>query len=1060
MSTDPHDLEALFTKMEAAAAQADSTAELDAAIRLCELRSEDPRAEIAAARVIDLAENTSTFHAVAPKIRAAIEAGSPQASYLRMALLEAVADGMPGASVKDLAHAAGIITAWRLAGPFGRYPNLDFDRRWPPEDGLSQAAYAGRAVESFEFDDGSFLLPDYAPASGIYYAAGSIELGAGEWVLRAETLGTAQIFVDGKLALTQDNRFHQTATTASKKLQIGAGTHDVLVKFLASATPFRVSFIPARAPGGAALPIAHPAETAYVRAALAYWAGNYEQAISDLDRQKDAISKLLLAEAWDHAAPGSSAQRMALQEARKLAPSMLAADYELAKLAYDEDQDQSQNEAQNEEAWEMVTRVTAARPSFAPAQQLRAELAIRLHEQAEAIAAVEAETGLHPSCGALKRAAEVFASISGYERVHQYEKQLENCAPGSLAYAGALSESGHHAEAAAAAARVAALRPLDRDAHAMLTRELALAGDAAGARRAAEKLKRLAPNSERLQRLAEQAASGARVLDPESARGGEFDAAQTFYAPYRREAMQVIHDTAERRFSGGPAVTLLQDHVVRLQPNGDVSLYVHKLTRLLNRDGIERYGEVRLPPSAEVLELRTIKRDGTIAEPELTTVKATTSMPALAPGDVIEQEYVVRYPGQGLSASANAFGFTFGSFTAPILFTRFVAITPLQDDGAVRIATFGEVPKPAAREENGARVRVWEKNDIPQSVEEIAMPPASETLPMVRLLPMRDWADVRDEYRNALIEATRIGPRVAAVAREIAASTGPRSASAGTDEEQARVLYHYVTSHVRSTEATMAQAEITSAEDTLAGWQGSRTAVLIALARASGLSADLVLARRAGTRKPDAASDDVYIDPLVRFHLRNGPQKDVIASAEKDGVGLGALPAAIAREDALAVPFDAPEAAAKLFVSLPSPVVDERSTADGDVTIDEQGNLAARLVIRMGAARSTQLRAILNGIEPRGRGHFFEQLALRIFPGISEASGEVHNEGDSDQPLELVLACRAPHFLNFVGDVADMDQLVPALGLRKMYGTGGVRQQPLLLDVPLIETTKFRVRLA
>lgn len=258
----------------------------------------------------------------------------------------------------------------------------------------------------------------------------------------------------------------------------------------------------------------------------------------------------------------------------------------------------------------------------------------------------------------------------------------------------------------------------------------------------------------------------------------------------------------------------------------------------------------------------------------------------------------------------------------------------------------------------------------------------------------------------------------------------------------------------------MAQAEITSAEDTLAGWQGSRTAVLIALARASGLSADLVLARRAGTRKPDAASDDVYIDPLVRFHLRNGPQKDVIASAEKDGVGLGALPAAIAREDALAVPFDAPEAAAKLFVSLPSPVVDERSTADGDVTIDEQGNLAARLVIRMGAARSTQLRAILNGIEPRGRGHFFEQLALRIFPGISEASGEVHNEGDSDQPLELVLACRAPHFLNFVGDVADMDQLVPALGLRKMYGTGGVRQQPLLLDVPLIETTKFRVRLA
>jgi hypothetical protein len=112
----------------------------------------------------------------------------------------------------------------------------------------------------------------------------------------------------------------------------------------------------------------------------------------------------------------------------------------------------------------------------------------------------------------------------------------------------------------------------------------------------------------------------------------------------------------------------------------------------------------------------------------------------------------------------------------------------------------------------------------------------------------------------------------------------------------------------------------------------------------------------------------------------------------------------------------------------------------------------------MGATRAAQMRSVLAGIPPAQRQHFFEQLALRIFSGASSAGGEVRNEYDLERPLEILLICRAPHFVNLATGVADMDQLVPALGLRKMYGAG-YRRFPLYLDEPLFETATFRLRL-
>ncbi|HYG97882.1 MAG TPA: DUF3857 domain-containing protein [Terriglobales bacterium] len=1042
-------LNALFVEMEAAALQGDTSSVLDSAMSIVELSSTgDPRAEIAAARILDLSANSSDFRGLVPRIQKALAARSAQSSNLRASLITAAADGLSGVSMIDLTRDAGLLTDWRVVGPFGKYPNLAFDQTWAPErDGMSQSVYGGVTAERFQFATGTFELADYVPSTGVMYAASEVTTPeSGAWILRVESPGSLQVFVDGVLALSKDDRFHATPELVWKSVQLSAGTHRVMVKFLPTAAPFRVAVLQTSNTGDGLEPVMPPIMLEYVSAARAYWSGDYGSAIEQLTRlrgEHDSASvNYLLAQAWANTDDSFAERRALLEATLRLAPTASAAEYELALKDYSDNNP--------DDALARARRIVGSQPRFEPAVRLLAKTASALNWHAEATKAHNIAVDLHPSCSVVQQSSAFFSSIADYASAAPLEARLEGCAPASLAWAETLAKAGQHQEAAAAAQRVVDHYPLDRAAHAMLVRELLMAGRRDEANTVARQLSALAPNSTQFRRMVESL-SAARAWSentPPAAIG--FADSQEFFTPYRRDGIAIIKQTSERHFSGGPAVTLLHDRVAQLRPDGGVSLYVHKTTRVLNRDGILIYGEVSLPPSASVLELRTIKVDGTIAEPEFNQHKATISMPALSPGDAIDMEYVVRYPETGLDEHSDAFQFTFGSFAAPMLYSRFVVLTP--SNARVEFAPFGDVPAVRVRDTAGVVARVWERNDIAQSTPEVSTP-RSGVLPEVRMYPVAGgWADVREFYRNAFIEATRVGTRVTSVAESITGTS---------DEARLRSAYRLVTSRIHSVRTDYSSGEFASAESTLAAYTGSRTAALLALSSAMGISADVLMTREAGSPPPVVANRQAYSRPLIVFHCKEGTgTRKVVIDAENEGIGFGGIAARIEPKDALLVSLDGGRAQnSALIAAVPAAILDERSVADADVTFDEAGNLSARVTIRMGAARSAQMRSILAGIEPNGRKHFFEQLAMRIFPGAADAQGEVRNETDSDHPLEIVLTCRAPHFANFSAQTADLDQLVPALGLRKMYVQGGSRRSPLYVDTPLIETATFRVTL-
>lgn len=1065
LARNPDDREAWFVRMEAAALASDVSTELEAALRLCELAPNHRPAMIAAARIAELATNTGAFRAALPSLEKLVLGNPQESEFLSRALLNAAADGAATAPVAQLARQAGLLTEWRVAGPFGHFSAADFDRSFIPTDvpaseGLARPSYGGRSVESFRFDSGEFNLPEYFSQAGVFYAESSVNLATpGQYRLRVESEGTLEISIDGNPALAIDDRFFSTAGINSTVLELPAGQHRVFVKFIPSAAPFRISLRPS------ANPIASPPQPGlladYQHAEARFWMRDYAGAISELGalerHHPSAAVEYLLAQAWSRASDESPEAPALLESALKRSPQSLAAAYELAARAYDAER--------YEDSYSLAKRVIAVRPGFAPAQQLLADSAWRLGFREEAQPALVAGLKLHPSCGALLAAARIFAATGDYPDAGKATDALSTCAPASLAYPQALAAQGRHREAALAAAQVADEYPLDRLSRALAAREFATAGEPKRALLLADDLAAMAPNSADYRDLRRQIEAGHTVFDSAStnddaACGPQLNRADLpcngteFFTPYRRSGLDIIHQTSQRHFAGGEVVVLLDDRVVQLSPRGAVALYVHRILRVLNREGIERYGEVELPAGAEVLELRTIAQDGTIAEPEFSPDKNTISMPALAPGSAIEQEYVVRYPSGGVDEHAEAFRFAFGSFAAPILYARFVALSPAGaagqgEAGAVQVMASDDAPAPAFNRVDNTEVRRWERENIMQFNRESALPPA-EVLPSVRLMATHagGWRYYRDRYRNDFLEATRVGPRTRATAEKL------RGAN---PEATARSFYHLVTAQIRGDEADRADGDLTPAENTLADYAGSRAATLLALARAAGLDADLLLARDLAQLRPSQPEARTYMHPLVRFRFGD---HSVVTAPDSTGLAFGVLPSSIAREEALLVTLstDVSEKESS-FVSLQSiPAADEQSVAQGELRFDAEGNLTAAVTIRMGTARGMQMRSILSGIAPADRRQFFQQLALRLFKGAGDADGEVIHEDDAEQSLELRVTCRVPHFANFEVASTDLDQLAPALGLRKIYGLGP-RHFPLYVAIPLVETTTFQVHL-
>jgi hypothetical protein len=749
---DRRDAEALFVLMEVAGMEADDAAMLDAAVRLCEAAtgSDDPRVRLAAVRVRESAANTPEFRRMIPRVRSALENSDGEvARDLQAAFLNASMDGAPGLDPYAIARGAGILTDWRIVGPLGRHPLLDFDQEIiSPNADLGQTSYQRKAVENFQFPDGEIRLPDYMSRSGIFYAGARFaSLGNESRTITAETGGILEVYVDGQRVLRTDGARSRTASSFA----VSPGPHRVLAKFAGSSAPLRIAISQGESQNFAVPRTKMSAqELTYLLAAKCYAATEFGMAIGQINAvlasADSAALQFLLAQAWAKYDPGSAEEDAAWRRLRAISSSALAADLALGGRAL--------SAGNTAEAVMLANLVLTTQPANLKALQVLTapQAAATSPQDGDEQSLWTRRIAAHPSCASLQSSIDFYRSHGAPRAADSARQRLNGCAPESLAYAQSLAEEGNHVLAASALKQLLAAAPLNRAARLMLVRELQLAGDDGAAQMAAAEWIRVAPNAESYHRLASNPVDA--NIEAGNANGTD---ESTFYAGYRRDAVEAVRQFEEESTQfDHQTVILLDDHVAIARRDGSVSLYVHTTERLADANSNKLIAAAKLPPGAQAIQLRIIHSDGQVTEIARGEEPASGASPELSADDAIDAEYVMNYAGDGgIPEHAEAFQFVFGSFEAPVLSARFVTLTPAgQADRGVVIAT-GEAPRMAVRIHDGMLARVWQKDAL------LPVQVASKATAIVRVVEQENgWSVPSNAEHQRRIDSIHRGPRL------------------------------------------------------------------------------------------------------------------------------------------------------------------------------------------------------------------------------------------------------------------------------------------------------------
>ena len=310
---------------------------------------------------------------------------------------------------------------------------------------------------------------------------------------------------------------------------------------------------------------------------------------------------------------------------------------------------------------------------------------------------------------------------------------------------------------------------------------------------------------------------------------------------FRRSGREVIAEYQKsRRDYAAPAVLVLDRTVLRVLADGTQAILTHNIVNVKTKDGIARWGEVQIPESAEILGLRTHKADGRVREAEEIVGKASISAPELDAGDFVEWETIeYREPAEGFSPGFLADRFYFQSVELPLHLSELVVVVP----EALRVDVDRRAGAPAAEvsagPEPGTRQLRFAAREMPQLFAERSAVPHVEWIPSVRLssgLSLEGWARVVAER---LVGVARSSPALREVARQIAAQARQQKQPLGP------AVVAWVTEHIEAEGGVVEPATAT-----LARRRGNRAALVVALARALGLPAELALARSPVTADP------------------------------------------------------------------------------------------------------------------------------------------------------------------------------------------------------------------
>jgi len=970
------------------------------------------------------------------------------------------------AEARALDRRRGCPDRWFVAGPYGKFPRLDLGKPFAPDEAKDAARWSQAQTRGCVV---SVDVPVGRP--GVVYAMGWIKADQASVAIEADA--PWRLLVDGRVLFDNADPDRYAPRERVLAVALGEGWHFLAVKLaavggkveLALSVRGAVEFFDGKAAAGPALgeskaarakPIDHGRGAGVDDPARALAEIEGTLALGEADRGEELVGALLAK--WprfaagrvlaarvaldDPSRPARFAQdraRRQLERALAIEPSLVEARYRLAMMAFEADRPRDAlarlaDAPPSVRSWRFaLARYLALRarewlpeaeaalaearkidPEACPPIEAELTMARERHDVAKRLKLARKASvcsgGSEELADALRDAGELDGAVAEYRRLLALDPSRDIWRVG---LADTLQQAGRAREAAAIFEALAERYPRAAHYRRQLADALVAAGDEAGARKVLQRGFEETPESPDLGR-AYQALCERGPCHPLDA--------------FRVDGREVIaayqHDLRERGAYTSPAVIVLDRTITRVFPTGGRMTLTHNIIQVLDKDGIDKWGEVTIPEGADVLTLRAIKADGSTREPEEIAEKESVSLPDLEPGDYVEFEYVdpaappAAFPGGFLAER-----FYFQSYDAPLDRTEYLLVTP--PGMPLELDRRADAPEMKLEKRDGLEVRSWSGRRRPQAFLEPSSTPFSEFLSSVRPASGLTYPLWRDYLRDQSFGSERSNVELRALVER-------ETRGLKTVGEKARALEAWTRRHIKDG-GTLDEP----ATSILAREEGNRVTLLLGLYRAAGIGAELWLGRKAQTPRLDGALPDLeaYDTPLIWI-----PSEKLIVSPRNRHSPAGFVAPDLRGQPALPL-----VGGSWGLRTIEAENTDDRKM-DLDAVLALDGSAEVTVRERLFGWPALQWRDALDRLNADRVRPEFEQRTLGFyFPGSTLIDLKWSGADDDDRTFTVEYKFHSPQFARRVGRGLVLVAPYPAT-LGQRYVGVAVRRTPLYLD--------------
>ncbi|MEI6224855.1 MAG: DUF3857 domain-containing protein [Deltaproteobacteria bacterium] len=974
----------------------------------------------------------------------------------------------------------GVADAWMLAGPFGAFHALELDRAFPPEEGTWPPAGA----RPLPAPDGALSLDGESIPGDVWYVAADATAGrGGRYLLAVGTTASIRVFVDGRPVAERRSWAGWPSAVQLLPIELVPGNHRFLVKLTRGGgranlalslaredgAASDVSWKAAAGPGPATVKGELPAAVLGARALADLLEPEGGPVLSRLVAAKDRLendrqASLLLLDEAAGIAPGAAPVRAARGDALSGDPS-LAERISRAKAEAD------WREASRLDPGDSATRLVLAEVAMAGGRLDDAEvllaglpekvaarprarlvraalLGARSHPEAAESLVMEASRA--GSCAGSSMLAEMASRRDAIALQDEAIAALARCPGGAERVAEHRRARGDLAGAAAAWTAIVRAGPARIDARTALAGVKVAQGDLGAAAAELEDLARIWPVDAQIQRrLGEVLELAGRKGEARAAReralaldGSDLVLRRALALEDGREVLAdlaVDGPATIRAYEAAkipvttPASLVLDAAAVEAWPDGSTTERTHQVIHVHDARGVEKWGEVEIPPGATVLKLETRKRDGRILEPEVHGGdKRTLSAAGLEPGDYLEVEWMRSHPTRRpASPGWISDPFFFKGEDLPFFLSTYTVAAPA---GALQVDARRKA-RPEVVREGGRDVMRAEAHRAPALVSEPSSPGISEFVSMVMAGSGEGIEGLALSAADAFPERVRPGREVEALARTL---RYPAGASPRTGEALVRAAYQAAMEKVDGTGPFADQAS-----HILSRGRGNRLLLLVALLDALGVPARVALVR------------PFYVDPQPWLFPRLDLYAVPVVRAEVDGKVLwldpttrwapfGALPPGALDSEALVLPRPGETLRRERTPAVPAV---DRSDVVLKIQVDAGGDATIEGIETYRGFEGAGAKGAIEQLDETGRRRALERALSRSFRSLQLQDVRFEGEKDSAAPLVIRYRARVAELARPSGGRLVIDDVPYPARLTARFAPLASRESPLLLGV-------------